>query len=50
MVWSEHADVAMVRPYKQIIRVGPIRELSARPTFGRLKAPGESSSLKTQTT
>src|SRR5207302_10024186 len=27
MIWSEHADVAMARPYKQIIRVGPIREL-----------------------
>ena len=25
LIWSEHADVAMVRPYKQIIRVGPIR-------------------------
>ena len=23
LIWSEHADVAMVRPYKQIIRVGP---------------------------
>src|SRR5258707_10113936 len=27
MIWSEHADVAMVRPFKQIIRVTPMREL-----------------------
>src|ERR1044072_504531 len=27
LVWSEHGDVAMVRPYLQIIRVKPIREL-----------------------
>src|SRR2546430_17520187 len=27
LIWSEHADLAMARPYKQIIRVGPIREL-----------------------
>ncbi len=27
MIWSEHTDVAMVRPYKQIIRVPPMREL-----------------------
>src|ERR1043165_1028284 len=33
MVWSEHADVAMVRPYKQIIRVGPIRELEREANF-----------------
>lgn len=33
LVWSEHADVAMVRPYKQIIRVGPIRELEREANF-----------------
>ena len=27
LIWSEHGDVAMARPYKQIIRVKPIREL-----------------------
>jgi DNA polymerase-3 subunit delta' len=33
LIWSEHADVAMVRPYKQIIRVGPIRELEREANF-----------------
>ena len=33
MVWSEHADVAMVRPYKQIIRVKPMRELEREANF-----------------
>jgi DNA polymerase-3 subunit delta' len=33
MVWSEHADVAMVRPYKHIIRVPPIRELEREANF-----------------
>lgn len=33
MVWSEHADLAMVRPYKQIIRVGPMRELEREANF-----------------
>ena len=33
LVWSEHTDVAMVRPYKQIIRVGPIRELEREANF-----------------
>lgn len=33
MIWSEHADVAMVRPYKQIIRVKPIRELEREANF-----------------
>src|SRR2546429_9206133 len=27
LIWSEHGDVAMVRPYKQIIRFKPMREL-----------------------
>jgi DNA polymerase-3 subunit delta' len=33
LIWSEHADVAMVRPYKQIIRVGPVRELEREANF-----------------
>jgi DNA polymerase III subunit delta' len=33
MIWSEHADVAMVRPYKQIIRVKPMRELEREANF-----------------
>src|SRR5437762_7736236 len=33
MVWSEHADVAMARPYKNIIRVPVIRELEREANF-----------------
>src|SRR6266704_3322451 len=33
LIWSEHTDVAMVRPYKQIIRVGPVRELEREANF-----------------
>src|SRR5947207_5227152 len=33
LIWSEHTDVAMVRPYKQIIRVGPMRELEREANF-----------------
>ena len=33
LIWSEHADAAMARPYKQIIRVGPIRELEREANF-----------------
>ncbi len=33
MIWGEHADVAMVRPFKQIIRVKPIRELESEANF-----------------
>src|SRR6266853_1735563 len=33
LIFSEHADVAMVRPYKQIIRVGPMRELEREANF-----------------
>jgi DNA polymerase-3 subunit delta' len=33
LVWSEHADLAMARPYKQIIRIGPIRELEREANF-----------------
>jgi DNA polymerase-3 subunit delta' len=33
IVWSEHADVAMARPYKHIIRVGPMRELEREANF-----------------
>src|SRR5213082_93406 len=33
MICSEHGDVAMVRPYKQIIRVKPMRELEREANF-----------------
>src|SRR5207237_2877419 len=33
MIWSEHADVAMVRPHKQIIRVKAMRELEREANF-----------------
>jgi len=33
MIWSEHGDVAMARPHKQIIRVGPMRELEREANF-----------------
>ena len=33
LVWSEHPDVAMARPYKQIIRIKPIRELEREANF-----------------
>jgi DNA polymerase-3 subunit delta' len=33
MIWSEHADVAMARPYKQIIRVPVMRELEREANF-----------------
>src|SRR5712691_11701029 len=33
MIWSEHADVAMAVPYKQIIRVKPMRELEREANF-----------------
>lgn len=33
VIWSEHADVAMARPYKQIIRVKPMRELEREANF-----------------
>lgn len=33
LIWSEHPDVAMARPYKQIIRVEPIRELGREANF-----------------
>lgn len=33
LIWSEHADVAMARPHKQIIRVGPMRELEREANF-----------------
>ena len=40
LIWSEHADVAMVRPYKQIIRVGPIRELEREANFRPFEGAG----------
>jgi DNA polymerase III subunit delta' len=33
MIWSEHGDVAMARACKQIIRVGPMRELEREANF-----------------
>src|SRR5262249_30066182 len=33
MIWSEHADIAVVRPHKQIIRVKPMRELEREANF-----------------
>jgi DNA polymerase-3 subunit delta' len=33
LIWSEHADVAMARAYKRIIRVGPMRELEREANF-----------------
>ncbi len=33
LIWSEHADVAMARAYKQIIRVDPMRELEREANF-----------------
>lgn len=33
MIWSEHADVAMVRPFNHIIRVKPMRELEREANF-----------------
>ena len=33
MIWSEHADVAMARPYKNIIRVKVMRELEREANF-----------------
>ncbi|MCA1557968.1 MAG: DNA polymerase III subunit delta' [Acidobacteria bacterium] len=41
VIWSEHIDVGMVRPYKRIIRVEPMRELEReanyRPLEGRAR-------------
>lgn len=41
IIWSEHVDVGMVRPYKRIIRVDPMRELEReanyRPLEGRAR-------------
>lgn len=33
LIWSEHADVAMARPYKNIIRVKVMRELEREANF-----------------
>jgi len=33
LIWSEHADLAMARPFKQIIRVKPMRELEREANF-----------------
>src|ERR671938_792090 len=33
IVWSDHADVGLVRPYNRVIRVEPIRELEREANF-----------------
>jgi DNA polymerase III subunit delta' len=33
LIWSEYSDVAMARPFKQIIRVPPMRELEREANF-----------------
>ncbi len=33
IIWSEHADVAMARPYKQIIRIPVMRELEREANY-----------------
>ena len=40
LVWSEHPDVAMARPYKQIIRIKPIRELEREANFRPFEGAG----------
>jgi DNA polymerase-3 subunit delta' len=41
IIWSEHTDIALVRPYKRVIRVDPMRELEReanyRPLEGRAR-------------
>jgi len=33
MIWSDHTDVGMVRPYKRMIRVDPMRQLDREANF-----------------
>src|SRR6516162_11839723 len=33
IIWSQHLDVALVRAYRQIIRVGPMREIEREANF-----------------
>ncbi len=33
IIWSEHLDVAMARAFKQLIRVGPMREIEREANF-----------------
>jgi DNA polymerase-3 subunit delta' len=33
MLWSEHTDIGLVRPYKRIIRVDPMRQLDREANF-----------------
>lgn len=40
LVWSEHPDVAMARPYKQIIRIKPMRELEREANFRPFEGAG----------
>ena len=39
LIWSEHTDVAMARPYRQIIRVPVMRELEREANFRPFEAP-----------
>src|SRR5947209_3991839 len=33
LVWSDHADVALARPYNRLLRIGPIREIEQEANF-----------------
>ena len=33
MIWSDHTDVGLVRPYKRVIRVDPMRQLDREANF-----------------
>ena len=40
MIWSEHADVALIRPHKNVIRVKKIRELEREANFRPFEGAG----------
>src|SRR2546423_13372414 len=40
LIWSEHGDGAMVRPYKPVIRVKPMRDLEREANFRPFEVPG----------
>src|SRR5689334_1011610 len=33
LVWSDHPDVALARPYNRLLRIGPMRELEQEANF-----------------
>jgi DNA polymerase-3 subunit delta' len=33
LVWSEHPDIALARPYNRLIRIGPMREIEREANF-----------------